>query len=62
MLRTLIENLSEEEAKNFREVLAKGENIEEEVSVLAQNIPVLAEKMEQAVAKEIENIRRALLL
>lgn len=59
-LRTFIENLSEEEAENFRETLAKGTHVEEEVTLRAQSIPALLQKIEQAVAEEIEKIRKAL--
>lgn len=60
VLRTFIENLSEEEAENFREALASGTNVEEEATLLAERIPSLAQKMEHAVTEEIEKIKSAL--
>ncbi len=56
MLRVLVENLSEEETKRAREILARGIDIEDEIAEIAAGVPSLAEKVERAVAEEIERI------
>lgn len=60
VMRTVVENLSEEEAKKMREIMAKGANIAEEVSVITAGVPLLAEKIERAVGEEIEKLRQVL--
>ncbi len=61
LLRVLVENLSEEEAKNLRGVIAKDENIEDKVAEITSRIPMFSEKIEHAIAEEIATIRKVLL-
>lgn len=57
LTRVFVENLSEEEAKEAREILKEEKDIEDAMTEIAADIPRLAEKMEFAVAKEIERLR-----
>lgn len=60
LLRVVVENLSDEEAKKAREVLSAGVNIEDEIAEITAGVPGLAEKMERAVAEEIDRLRKVL--
>ena len=61
VVKTLVENLSEQEAKKMRKLLAETDmSIEDEVAKIAATIPRLAEKIERAVAEEIGRLRAVL--
>jgi len=60
VIRILIENLSDEEAKRMREILEKGDNIENEIAQITAGVPALAEKIENEVALEIDRLKKVL--
>ena len=60
VLRVFVENLSEEETKKATEIFQKGEDISEKITELSASLPLLAEKLEQAVSEEIERLRLVL--
>lgn len=60
VLRVLIENLSDDEARRMREILGKGDNIENEVAQITAGVPALAERIENAVALEIDRLKKVL--
>lgn len=60
LLRVVVENLSDEEVKRAREVLERGVDIEDEIAEITSGVPMLAEKMERAVAEEIDRLRKVL--
>lgn len=60
VLRVVVENLTDEEVKKAREVLASGIDIENEIAEITAGVPMLAEKMERAVAEEIDRMRKVL--
>lgn len=60
MMRVLVENLSENEVKEMRDILKKGEGIEDRVAKIASGVPRLAEKVEYAVTEEIDRLRAVL--
>lgn len=60
VLRVVVENLSDEEAKKVREILAGGKKIEDELTKITAGVPALAEKIERAVAEEIDRLRKVL--
>lgn len=60
LLRVVAENLSDEEAKKAREILSAGVNIEDEIAEITAGVPMLAEKMERAVAEEIDRLKKVL--
>lgn len=60
LLRVLVENLSEEEAKNMREILAEGTDMEERIAEISVGVPMLAEKIERSVAEEIDRLKKVL--
>lgn len=61
LLRAVLENISDEEAKDLRLILEKGEDIEEEVMKIASRVPMFAQKMELAVAEEIGRLKKFFL-
>lgn len=60
LLRVILENVSDEEAKKLRIILERGENIEEKVAEITSRVPMLAQKMEAAVAEEIGRLKKVL--
>ena len=60
LLRVILESVSDEEAKELRLVLEKGENIEEKVAEITSRVPMLAQKMEAAVAEEIDRLAKVI--
>lgn len=61
VVETLVKNLSENDAKKLREMLADpGATVEEEVAKMAAYVPSLAEKIERAVEEEIGRLRAVL--
>lgn len=60
LLRTVVENLTEDETKKFREILREGKNLDEEVALISSGVPQLAEKIERAIAEEIDRLKRVL--
>lgn len=60
ILETLVEKLSESDARELREALALEGNLEEKVARITARIPGIADKLEQAITKEISRIRTAL--
>lgn len=59
-MRVLVENLSEDEVEEMRDILKEGEDIEDRVAKIALGIPRLAEKVEYAVMEEIDRLRAVL--
>ena len=60
LLRVVLENVSDEEAKELRFVLEKSEDIEEKVAEITSRVPMLAQKMEAAVAEEIDRLKKVI--
>ena len=60
LLRVVLESVSDEEAKELRFVLEKGEDIEWRVAEITSRVPILAQKMESAVAEEIGRLKKIL--
>lgn len=60
ILRVVAENLSDEDAKKAREILSAGVDIENEIAEITAGVPGLAEKMERAVAEEIDRLKKVL--
>jgi hypothetical protein len=60
LLRVILESVSDEEAKELRLILEKGENIEEKVAEITSRVPMLAQKMEAAVAEEIGRLKKVI--
>lgn len=60
LLRVILENASDEEAKELRLILEKGENIEEKVAGITARVPMLAEKMEMAVVEEMGRLKKVI--
>lgn len=60
LLRVILESVSDEEAKELRLILEKGENIEEKVAEITSRVPLLAQKMEVAVAEEIDRLKKVI--
>ena len=60
LLRVILESVSDEEAKELRLILEKGENIEEKVAEITSRVPMLAQKMEAAVAEEIDRLKKVI--
>lgn len=58
LLRVILESVSDEEAKELRFILEKGGNIEERVTEITSYVPMLAQKMEIAVAEEIRRLKK----
>ncbi len=60
LLRVILESVSDEEAKELRLILERGENIEEKVAEITSRVPMLAQKMEAAVAEEIDRLKKVI--
>lgn len=60
LIRVILESVSDEEAKELRLVLENGENIEEKVAEITSRVPILAQKMEAAVAEEIDRLKKVM--
>lgn len=60
IMRVLVENLSDDEVKEVRDILKEEKDIEGKMTEIAAGIPRLAEKMEDAVTDEIERLRTVL--
>lgn len=61
LLRTMVENLSDDEAEEMKAIVAEGKDIEEKVTAITAGVPMLATKIELAIQKEIRNLRQAIL-
>lgn len=57
VLGVVIESLSEDEAKKMRGVISGG-NVEEEVTKITSKLPMLAEKIEYAITRELERLQK----
>lgn len=60
LIRIILESVSDEEAKELRLILEKGENIEEKIAEVTSRVPMLAQKMEAAVAEEIDRLKKVI--
>ena len=60
VMRVLVENLSDDEAREMQDVLKQGSDLEDAIAKLALGVPRLAEKIEFAVGQEIEKLRTVL--
>lgn len=62
LLRVILESVSDEEAKELGLIFERGENnIEEKVAEITSRVPMLAQKMETAVAEEINRLKKVIL-
>ncbi|GEM_PF-3395653 len=60
VIRVLVENLSDQEAREMQTVLKEGKNLEDAIAQIALGVPQLAGKIEYAVRQEIERLRAVL--
>lgn len=60
VIDTVLKNISDEEAREFKDIIMKGENVEDNVARIGARIPELAEKLESAVSLEIDRLGRVL--
>jgi hypothetical protein len=60
VMETTLENMSPEQTERFKKALDDGgENIEAEMESISSEIPGLQQKIEQAVAAELDTIKAA---
>ncbi len=60
VMRVLVENCSDDEARDMQDILKQEKNLEDAIAEIALGVPRLAEKIEFAVAQEIGKLQTVL--